>query len=256
MTNFSTRTEQGWSGLSDLFDSLPSSDAPGHVSATCHLEVLEGMGWLLGPGGASLPQWGLAPDLPVWSGLQCPTRVLSSTSNTLREHVLLVAGCMGCWRTPVSLLPNIPLHARKRVGGCSFSYWATTKGRVSLVHKYTCLVFILAHSSGQILAWNYFRAQCYLSWGSLLQTFARDNPCKLIGAGVTNAGRRQKLMDCKTFLHLKDFAIVVVHTRNRSKQTYAHMVIFLHTHMHAYTYLYLHLHLHLYMSVYIYYHIK
>lgn len=147
--------------------------------------------------------------------------------------------------------PKHPLHARKRVGGCSFSYWATVKGRVSLVDKYTCLVFILAHSSGQILAWNYFQAQCYLSWGPLLQTFARDNPCKLIGAGVTNAGRRQKLMDCRTFLHLKDFAIVVVHTQNRSKQTYAHMVIFLHTHMHAYTYLYLHFHLYLYMCVYI-----
>lgn len=71
-----------------------------------------------------------------------------------------------------------------------------------------------------------------------LGTSTRDNPCILIGAGMTNAGRRQKLMNRNTFLHLKDFALVVVHTENRNKQTYAHIVTLLHTHTRVHVFLF------------------
>lgn len=154
MTNFGTRTERGWRGLSGLFDSLPTSDAPRRVSAICRPEALDGAGWLLGTGGASLTR-GALPQPCLCDQVSSSHRRCYNQRRALAEGrcCLLLDGLLGVLKSTLPpCCPNTLLHAGKRVGDCLLISWAAVKGRVSLVHKYTCPVFILAHSSGQILA--------------------------------------------------------------------------------------------------------
>lgn len=133
---------------------------------------------------------------------------------------------------PASVLPNVCFMQVKRLGAV---YLEAVKDRVSLIHKYTSPVFILAHGSQQILAENYFWALCNLIWGLLPLTSVRNKPCKLTGAGITSGEIRQKIMDCKTHLLWEDFAIVVVHTHTTGINK--HMFIFLHMHARIYSYI-------------------
>lgn len=104
----------GWGRLGDLFDSLPTGDAPRRVSAICHHEALDGDGF-----------WSQVEHHLCWE------------PSTGREHVLLAARWItgGAEELPTSLLTDILLHPGKRVGDCLLSSWEAVKSRMNLVHK-------------------------------------------------------------------------------------------------------------------------